>query len=69
MRKKTKKIIKTKGGEDPVTSADLKVNEFVIKSLSEKYKKIKWSILSEENVKLNTAIPENNLIGNGFLIL
>ncbi len=56
-----KKIIKTKGGEDPVTSADLKVNEFVIRSLNEKYKKINWSILSEENVKLNTDIPENNL--------
>ena len=54
------KIIKTKGGDDPVTSADLKVNEFVIRSINEKYKKINWSILSEENVKLNTDISENN---------
>ena len=55
-----KVIIKTKGGEDPVTSADLKVNEFVISSINEKYKKINWSILSEENVKLNANTPKNN---------
>ena len=55
-----KKIIKIKGGEDPVTSADLKVNEFIIRSINEKYKKINWSILSEENVKLNSDIPKNN---------
>ena len=55
-----KKIIKIKGGEDPVTSADLKVNEFIIRSINEKYKKINWSILSEENVKLNPDMPKNN---------
>ena len=55
-----KKIIKIKGGEDPVTSADLKVNEFIIRSINEKYKKINWSILSEENVKLNSDIPKIN---------
>ncbi|WP_288261511.1 3'(2'),5'-bisphosphate nucleotidase CysQ [uncultured Prochlorococcus sp.] len=53
-------IIKTKGGEDPVTSADLKVNELIIKSLNEKYKEKNWSILSEENVKLNNDIYKNN---------
>ena len=55
-----KKIIEIKGGEDPVTSADLKVNEFIVRSINEKYKKINWSILSEENVKLNSDIPKNN---------
>ena len=64
---KIKTIIKTKVGEDPVTSADLKVNEFIIRSINEKYKRISWSILSEENVKLNTDTPENNFDWNWVL--
>ncbi len=58
-----KTILKTNFGEDPVTSADLKVNELIINSINsikDKYKKINWGILSEENVKLNTDIFENN---------
>ena len=38
--------------EDPVTKADLKVNEIIIKRIGEYYRDIKWGILSEENVKL-----------------
>ena len=38
--------------EDPVTSADLKVNEIIIQRINEKYKGIDWDILSEENVKV-----------------
>ena len=38
---KIKTIIKTKIGEDPVTSADLEVNKFIIRSINEKYKKNK----------------------------
>ncbi len=37
--------------DDPVTLADLKVNEIVIKRINEKYKNVSWEILSEENVK------------------
>lgn len=37
--------------EDPVTKADLKVNELIIKTINEKYKNIEWDILSEENAK------------------
>ena len=37
--------------EDPVTKADLKVNELIIKTINEKYKNIEWDILSEENEK------------------
>ena len=48
------KIIKSKVGADPVTSADLKVNESIIRNINQKYKKINWGILSEENVKINT---------------
>ena len=40
--------------EDPVTLADLKVNEIIIKRINEKYKNIGWEILSEENVKIST---------------
>ena len=54
-----KKIIKTKGEGDPVTSADLKVNEFIIRRINEKYEKINWSILSEENVDLNNLSKSN----------
>ncbi len=46
-----KKILKNDNVEDPVTLADLKVNEIIIKRINEKYKNINWDILSEENVK------------------
>ena len=36
---------------DPVTKADLKVNEIIIQRINDKYKGIDWNILSEENVK------------------
>ena len=40
---------------NPVTTADLKVNELIIKRINEKYKNlIGWEILSEENVKIST---------------
>ena len=39
---------------DPVTKADLRVNELVIKELKEKYKDVNWGILSEENAKLES---------------
>ncbi len=50
------KFIKTKGNQDPVTLADLKVNEMIIGRINEKYKNSNWGILSEENVKLKTDI-------------
>ena len=46
------KIIKSKEHEDPVTLADLKVNELIIKRIQGKYKNIDWEILSEENAKI-----------------
>ena len=54
------KIIKSKVGADPVTCADLKVNELIIRNINQKYKKINWGILSEENVKINTDFYKNN---------
>ena len=46
-----KEIIKTKNRLDPVTVADLEVNDLIIKSINKNYKEVAWNILSEENVK------------------
>ena len=46
------KIIKNNNSQDPVTLADLEVNELIIKRINEKYHGIDWEILSEENIKL-----------------
>ena len=46
-------ILKNDNEKDPVTLADLKVNEIIIKRINEKYKNISWDILSEENVKIS----------------
>ena len=50
-----KKIIKSENDLDPVTVADLEVNDLIIKSINENYKKIDWDILSEENVKIGSG--------------
>jgi len=47
-------ILKNDNIEDPVTIADLKVNEIIIQRINEKYKDIDWEILSEENVKVGS---------------
>ena len=44
-------ILKNENKDDPVTLADLQVNEVIIKRINEKYQDINWEILSEENVK------------------
>ena len=50
-----KKIIKSENDLDPVTLADLEVNDLIIKSINESYKRIDWDILSEENVKIGSG--------------
>ena len=47
-------ILKNSNTEDPVTLADLKVNELIIQKINQKYKDIDWEILSEENVKIDS---------------
>ena len=47
-------ILQNNNEDDPVTLADLKVNEIIIKRIKEKYKDINWDILSEENVKISS---------------
>ena len=49
-----KNILKNDNTKDPVTIADLKVNEVIIQRINERYKGIDWEILSEENVKNDT---------------
>jgi len=57
-------ILKNQNQEDPVTIADLKVNEIMIKNITESYKNINWEILSEENVKTN---PDDIRMNKDFL--
>ncbi len=47
-------ILKNKDKNNPVTLADLEVNELIIKRINEKYQDICWEILSEENFKNET---------------
>ena len=54
------KILKNNNEDDPVTLADLKVNETIIERINEKYKNINWDILSEENVKVSSENVESN---------
>ena len=49
-------ILKNNNEEYPVTLADIKVNELIIKGINGKYKNVNWDILSEENVKISSTI-------------
>ena len=44
-------ILKNKDEENPVTKADIEVNELIINNINKKYKNINWGILSEENAR------------------
>ena len=45
------KFIKFKSKNDPVTLADLKVNETIIMRINESYPNTNWNFLSEESIK------------------
>ena len=47
-------IVKSRNHEDPVTIADLKVNEKIIKGINQNKRNFNWEILSEENVKIES---------------
>jgi len=53
--KAKEELIKTKDNNEPVTLADLEVNDLIINHIREKYQNIKWHLLSEENgiIKFN----------------
>ena len=48
------KIAGNNSNWDPVTVADLKVNELIISRIRESYKVTNWDLLSEENAKVST---------------
>jgi 3'(2'), 5'-bisphosphate nucleotidase len=52
----SKEIIKTKSKLEPVTIADIEVNDLIIKRINKNYKEVAWNILSEENVKTGDDI-------------
>ena len=53
-------ILENDNSEDPVTIADLRVNELIIQRINEKYKDVNWEILSEENVKIDSKNKDTN---------
>ena len=57
---KNSNILENDNSQDPVTLADLKVNEIIIQRINEKYKNVDWDILSEENFKIETANFDKN---------
>ena len=59
--KNTNSILKNNNIDDPVTLADLKVNELIIRKINEKYRGVNWKILSEENVK---SVPSYDFDSN-----
>ena len=52
-------ILKNKNNNDPVTLADLEVNELIINRINQKYQDINWEILSEENFKIQPNYSNN----------
>ena len=55
--KKNKNIVQFKGKNNPVTLADIRVNETIIQRINQKYSSFDWGILSEENV--NADLNQN----------
>ena len=52
-------ILKIKNNNDPVTLADLEVNELIINRINQKYQDANWEILSEENFKIESNYFNN----------
>ena len=48
-----------KNNNDPVTLADLEVNELIINRINQKYRATNWEILSEENFKIDSNYNNN----------
>ncbi len=52
--KNNSNIVQNNNYDNPVTLADLKVNELIIQRIKQTYKNVNWAILSEENVKIDS---------------
>ena len=55
-----KEVLRSLDQNDPVTEADLTVNERIIKNIEDNYPEADWKILSEENVKRQSDMPNFN---------
>ena len=55
-----KEVLRSLDQNDPVTEADLTVNERIIKNIQDNYPEVHWKILSEENVKRSSEIQNFN---------
>ncbi len=53
-------FIKNKANNEPVTSADLDVNNLIIKNIRDKYANVSWDILSEESVNNFSKLEINS---------
>ena len=51
-------LIKLKDNKDPVTLADIKVNELIIQRINNAYKNCEWDILSEESSMPNKSFSK-----------
>ena len=60
LRNNAREIIKSINDKDPVTIADLKVNDLIIQRIKSKYRSIEWEILSEENFKIDSCNTNTN---------
>ena len=65
-RKYENDFIKNKENNEPVTLADLDVNNFIIDNLQNKYTNIDWDILSEETINIKS---QKKQIANWLWIL
>tara|TARA_B000000532_G_C18850205_1_gene399127 strand:+ start:54 stop:962 length:909 start_codon:yes stop_codon:yes gene_type:complete len=45
------RFIQNKNYDDPVTLADIKVNELIVNKIRKSYRNVSWDILSEEDIK------------------
>ena len=52
-------FLKNKNNNDPVTLADLEVNDLIINRINQKYQDTNWKILSEENFKIESNYFNN----------
>ena len=52
--------IKNKNIHDPVTLADLEINELIVNRINERYRDTNWEILSEENFKIKNNYYSTN---------
>ena len=51
-------LIRFKENKDPVTLADVKVNDLIIRKINNTYKNISWDILSEESSTVNSTFEK-----------